>query len=230
MTTQTANCEQVQALLSSYVDGAVSGAEMRAVSDHLRECIDCRAQHAQLERMREMLSALGRKAAPPELALKIQIAVLHQQGMTFKRRMQGLLVRTENAVNAFMLPATGGLVAALIIFGLFVGFFAVPRVSAHDDVPTTLYIPPRLIAAPDPALVGTANNGGKPVGPVIIEAFVDSQGRLQDYNIIYGEDNKEVRRVLDRSLIFTTFEPAISFGERAPGRVVMSFATFNVKG
>ena len=35
---------------------------------------------------------------------------------------------------------------------------------------------------------------------------------------------------LDRSLIFTVFEPAMSFGQPAPGKVVLTFANIDVKG
>jgi hypothetical protein len=65
---------------------------------------------------------------------------------------------------------------------------------------------------------------------LVIEAYVDASGRLEDYRIISGEDTEETRKQLDRSLIFTVFAPAMSFGRPASGKVVISFANVSVKG
>jgi hypothetical protein len=167
--------------------------------------------------------ALGRRPAPPDLALKIRVALSQERSISFRRRWQGFVVRAENAFNAFMLPATAGLVTAIVMFGLFVGFFAqAPVVSAANDIPTSLYMPPRLASAPF-----ADNITG---GPVVIEALVDATGRLESYRIIAGEDSEEIRRQLDRSLLFTQFEPAKAFGAPTSGRVVISFSNVSVRG
>ena len=145
--------------------------------------------------------------------------------MTLQYRVQSFAVRMENAFNAFMIPATAGLVTAVMMFGLLVGIFAAPR-AVRNDVPTTLYTPRRLAAAPFSDTVGHVNADS----PVVIEAQVDAKGRITDDRIISGDNSEEVRRELERSLIFTVFEPATSFGEPADGRAVISFSNVNVKG
>jgi hypothetical protein len=170
--------------------------------------------------------AVGRRQAPPDLALRIKVAISNQRQMSFKRRVQGFAVRLENACNAFMLPATAGLVTALVFFGLFVGFFVQPpSVSAANDIPTSLYTPPRLLSS---SLYG--NDLGSIDAPVVIEAFVNAQGRVEDYRIVSGEESPELRKQLDRSLLFAVFEPATAFGQPAPGRVVISFTNVDVRG
>jgi hypothetical protein len=217
------SCNETRTLFSSHLDGAIGAPEARIVNDHLRSCAACRAEHAALVRTQSLVMALGRKPAPPELALKIRVAISREHSISLRRRLQGLGVRFENALNAFMLPATAGLVTAVIVFGLFVGFFVQPPVvSAANDIPTALYLPPRLASAPF-----ADNITG---GPVVIEAFVDSNGRLQDYRIIAGEDTEEVRKQLDRSLLFTSFQPAKAFGAPTSGRVIISFSNVSVKG
>lgn len=221
------NCTQTKSLFSPYLDGVLSGSERRDVSNHMATCVECRKEYASLERTQYLVSSLGRKPAPPDLALKLRVALSHEMSLTWDRRLQRLVTRMENVVNAFMLPATAGLVSAALMFGLLIGgFMSVPGVVvAGNDVPTSLYTPPRLTAAPfADAFVINAET------PVMIEALVDTNGRLADYRIISGQDSAEVRKQLDRSLIFTVFEPAMSFGRPAPGRVVLSFANINVKG
>jgi hypothetical protein len=218
------NCTDARAQFSPYLDSAVDGAEMRQMSDHLRSCPDCARRFAALRHTQELVMGLGRKPAPPDLALKIRVAVSQSRRVPFRVRMEGYAVRVENAFNSFMLPATAGLVTSLIVFGLFVGFFVTPRsVAAANDVPTSLYVPPRLTVTPFTQELNTE-------GAVVIEAFVSPAGRLEDYRIIAGEDTELVRKQLDRSLLFAVFEPAMAFGQPASGRVVISFSGVNVKG
>ena len=220
------SCKDAQALFSSYLDGELSGAQMHAIAAHLGTCGECHTEYKSLVQTQALVARLGSKPVPADLALKIRVAAAQQSSITFHRRMQGMLVRWENAFNAFMLPATGGLVTALVMLGVFVGFFAQPQVSKSDDVPTVLYMPPRLNGAPFVTGAGLTTT----TGPVVIEAEIDSSGRLADYRIIAGDDTREVHKELNRTLIFTTFAPAISFGQPTHGRVVLSFSNVSVKG
>jgi anti-sigma factor RsiW len=217
------NCMEARTLFSSHLDGALDGATHQSVKEHLQDCAICAQRHAALVQTQSLVMALGRRPAPPDLALKIRVALSQQRSISFQRRLQGLVVRVENSFNAFMLPATAGLVTAIVMFGLFVGFFVQPPVvSAANDVPTSLYTPPRLASAPF-----ADNITG---GPVVIEALVNANGRLESYRIIAGEDSDEIRRQLDRSLLFTQFQPAMAFGSPTSGRVVISFSNVNVRG
>ncbi|HUQ49533.1 MAG TPA: zf-HC2 domain-containing protein [Terriglobales bacterium] len=220
-------CNQAKSLFSPYLDGVLNGAERITVSRHLETCSSCTQEYTSLDRTQSLLSALGRKPAPPDLALKLRVAVSQEISMSWQKRYQRVLNRVEEAINAFMLPATAGLVTAILMFGLLIGsFMSIPKgVSANSDVPTMLYTPPKLASAPfsDSFIINAET-------PVMIEALVDANGRLQDYRIISGKDDRDIRKQLDRSLIFTVFEPAKSFGQPAPGKVVLSFANIDVKG
>lgn len=220
-------CIDARSLLSPYLDGVVHGAEWQKVAAHLETCPACAAEFAAVRRTQELVAQVGRRAAPPDLALRLRVTLSQEMSMTWERRLQRAMGRLEDAVNAFMLPATGGLVTAVLMFGLLIGgFMSLPRVAAAgNDVPTSLYMPPKLASAPFADLLTVKSDT-----PVVIEALVDANGRLQDYRIIAGQDTQEIRKQLDRSLIFTVFEPAISFGQRAPGKVVLTFANIDVKG
>ena len=63
------------------------------------------------------------------------------------RSFAGLQVRLEDALNSFMVPATAGVLSAIVFFGLLIGLFALP-VQANNDVPTMLYTPPVLAQSP----------------------------------------------------------------------------------
>lgn len=217
-------CEEAKPLFSSYIDGAVSGAEMHQVSGHLEECRECRSEYVVLENTRSLVSSLGRRQPPPDLALKIRVAISNERSRRGRRLLQGYLVRLEDAFNGFMFPATAGLLSAIVFIGSLIGLLTPAQVSAYDDVPSAFYTPPRLELSeyPEPQLILDS--------PVVIETYVDSTGRVENYRIISGRDDEEVRAQLNRALLFTKFAPAQSFGRPVPGKAIMSFSHINVKG
>ena len=62
------------------------------------------------------------------------------------------------------------------------------------------------------------------------DAYVDTSGRVENFRIISGRDDEEVKAQLNRALLFTIFVPAQSFGRPVPGKAIMSFSHINVKG
>jgi hypothetical protein len=221
------NCVEAKNLFSPYLDGRVSGREMRALNTHMEECGRCAREYAALQRTQQLLSGLGKKKAPPDLALKLRVAISREVAMQRRSRFEGLMVRLENALNAFMVPATAGLVTAVLVFGLLLGFFALPaQLQASSDVPLMLYTGPQLERSAFGTSLGSIGEDS-----VVIEAYVDANGRVQDYRVLsQPDDAKEVLPQLKNLLIFTTFRPALSMGVPTAGRAVISFSKISVKG
>ena len=223
------NCHRARSLFSSYLDGAVPGRQMQAVSQHLGECAACRAEYAAWQRTLRLVASLGPKPAPPELVLRLRVVISQAVAKRNQRRWQGRLARLENLADTFMLPATAGLVSAIIFFGVLIGFMAMPvhLSAARDDVPTLLYTPPRLQAMPsDPGLQSASN-----AEPLVVETLVDANGRVQDYRILSGPaDARRLEPQLNNIMIFITFQPATTFGVPTSGRAVISFAKISVGG
>ena len=217
-------CAEAKPLFSSYLDGAMSGAEMHQVSGHLEECRECRTEYVVLENTRSLVSSLGRRQPPSELALKLLVAISNERSRHGRRLLQSYMVRMEDAFNGLMFPATAGILSAVVFIGSLIGLLTPAQVSAYDDVPSAFYTPPRLQLSeyPEPQLNLDA--------PVVIETYVDSTGNVADYRIISGPDDDEVRTQLNRALLRTRFAPAQSFGHPVPGRAIMSFSRINVKG
>src|SRR5215469_7449810 len=140
------DCKQAKSKFSTYLDGAVSGHEMRAISAHLDGCGDCHTSYLSLQRTQTLLSSIGTRKAPSDLPLRLKIAIQQERSRSAARTLQSLGLRLEHAINTFMLPATAGLTTAVIMFGVLIGFFARPEVA--NDIPTSLYTPPRLSAGP----------------------------------------------------------------------------------
>jgi hypothetical protein len=65
---------------------------------------------------------------------------------------------------------------------------------------------------------------------VIVEAYVNSAGRVYDYRIISGPDDTASRAEIENLLLFSVFEPARVFGEPVRGVAVLSFSGVSVQG
>jgi hypothetical protein len=152
--------------------------------------------------------------------LKIRVALSNERAHSALGILQRYMVRLENAFHGVMLPATAGILTAVMFFGTLIGLLVPAQVRANDDVPTAFYTPPRLEMSVYPVLDS----------PVVIEAYVDARGFVENYHIISGPDDEQVREQLNRALLLDLFAPAQSFGHPVPGKVVMSFSNINVEG
>lgn len=221
-------CTEARTMLSPYLDGVLTGVQMRSLGDHLSGCLDCNRHYAGLRLTQQAVAGLKRKQVPPDLALRLRVAVSRAAAESRRSRFEGFKVRLENSFNAFMVPATAGVITSVIIFGLLIGFFALPaqlRASKNDVL---LYTPPQLVTAPFATNVG-ANQSEMIV--VSVEADIDANGRVQGYRIVSSSrDPEPIIPELENTLIFMQFQPATSFGYRTSSKTLLSFAAVGVKG
>ncbi|MGB9123682.1 MAG: zf-HC2 domain-containing protein [Candidatus Angelobacter sp.] len=217
-------CTEARPLFSSYLDRAVSGTQMHEIFAHLEQCAECTKEYALLENTRSLVSSLGRRQPPSDLALKIRVAISSTRSRNSLGFFQRFVLRVENTFQGFMVPATAGVLSAVIFFGVLIVLLMPAQVSANDDVPSTFYTPPRLQVSEYPESQLNLDS------PVIIETYVDTSGRVENFRIISGRDDEDVKAQLNRALLFTIFVPAQSFGRPVPGKAIMSFSHINVKG
>ena len=218
-------CWQAKSLLSPYLDGMVSGAQMLALAKHFETCPPCQAEYDSLRRTQQLLAKVGRRKAPEDLNLKLRLAISREAAQSRRPYFQGLLIRLENAAQAFMVPATAGLASAVVIFGFLMGFLALP-LHAGADVPTMLNTAPQF----ERSAFGNSL-GGITDDSLVIEAYVDSNGRVQDYRVLSNpQQPKDLPTQVKNVLIFTTFRPATFMGRPTAGTAVLSFSKISVKG
>jgi hypothetical protein len=221
-------CPAAKRLFSPYLDGAVTGTEMLALQQHLSDCEACNNEYLGLRRTQQLLVNVGRPKVPADLGLKLRLAISREAAPAKRARFEGLRVRLENALNAFMVPATAGFLSALIIFGIAMVYFVVPSaLRADNDVPLVMVnTAPELQQSAFGMTLDTID-----ADSLVIEAYVDANGRVQDYRILSDtEKSKEVLPQVKRMLIFTTFRPALSMGRPTSSRAVLSFSKISVRG
>ncbi|HVP64371.1 MAG TPA: zf-HC2 domain-containing protein [candidate division Zixibacteria bacterium] len=216
-------CAEARALFSPCLDRVTTGKQASALNEHLTECVECRVKYKSLEANRQVLASVRPKIAPPDLALRVQIAVSRELAASKRNPFEAIGMRLQNAVNAFMVPATAGALTAVVMFGLLIGTL-IPRQYTGNDV--KFYTPPQLSFAPFGLEAGSLNGDA-----LVVEASIDAHGRVQDYRVISAPPDAEgAISELKNMLIFSQFRPATSFGQPVSGTVVLSFSKINVKG
>jgi hypothetical protein len=224
----TMQCAEAREFLSPYLDGTVTGTEMRDLQEHLEGCAGCMSEYSELRQTQQMLASLGRMKEPDDLGLKLRLAISREAALARRGRYEGLRVRLEDGLKAFMVPATVGLMSAVLIFGLVTAILAMPgQLQANNqDVPLVLNSGPEL----EQSLFGT-NLSSINADSLVIEAYVDQHGRVDDYRILSDPGaSQQLLPEVKRMLIFTTFRPAMSMGHPISSRAVLSFSKINVRG
>jgi hypothetical protein len=221
-------CAHVKSLLSAYLDGAVTGRQMHELSGHLRVCTSCSKNYEALRRTQALVAGIGRTKAPDDLSLKLRLAISREAARRRRPYLEGMRIRLENALRVFMVPATTGLVATVLAFSLLAALLSSPMpVQANAaDVPLVLATGPVLQQSNFEFTLGAITEDS-----LVIEAYVDANGRVQDYRILSKPDElADLPHPVKNMLIFTTFRPATWLGTPRPGTAILSFSKISVRG
>jgi hypothetical protein len=230
-------CRDTVRQLAGYLDGAISSTEHGRVREHLGGCASCRVQLEHYQRLATCLANVDPAPPPADLALRIRVGAA--QTRTFagnaRRVWSRAVVSFENFFKPLAVPATGGVLTALVVFVLLVQniLVGVPLGGVvANDLPLNLVQPARLESlAPFPVPGVIAKEGHPTSGALLLEATLNAQGQVVSYRIISGPTDSVVAHQLDQLLLFSHFSPLVSFGlPQDGGRVLLSFSEVRVQG
>ena len=231
-------CREVRRRLPGYLDGALSAADHASARLHLEACATCRQELERYRRMSQMMAQVEQASPPADLALRVRVrvAALKSYEGWARRMWSRAAVRIENFIEPLAVPATGGVMTALLVFAFVVPslLVGVPVGAVPNDVPTSLMQDARLESlARFPFLGGSEWNGVSSPSLILVEATVDARGQAAGYEILAGPDGQAVRRQLDQLMLFSRFRPQMTFGRPTSGgrvRMVLTFSEIRVRG
>jgi anti-sigma factor RsiW len=224
-------CGEVQSRFTEYLDGRLNGREMHRIGAHLEHCRSCDREWASLRQAQSSLTALGPVPAPPDLPLRIRVAVSQERARRRRGAFHGWDLAWKNTVGPFLLQAGAGFASAVLLLGsiiVLVTMFAQPEMAqATKDEPLGNPTAPRLVS-----LSSGAGDGeiGTLSGPVVVEAYVNGAGQMYDYRIVSGPTDAATRSQIENMLLTSRFEPARFFGQPVRGLAVLSFSGVSVRG
>jgi hypothetical protein len=212
-------CVEIRNHYSDYLDGLCDPQVLKSIRFHLSYCGSCQRELEVWETLQADLRGLSRCQVPSELALRLRVEVsqaLHE------KLLERLRVWVDNVLQPMLLPASGGVLAAIVCFCLIMGSLVVP-VTSTPDVPLGLVTPPRVRElAPFDFNTGDA--------PVVVVICTNAGGRAKGYRVLSGESSPELIHQLDRVIYFSNFQPATWFGRPTDGQVVLSLRRITVRG
>lgn len=188
------------------------------------------------ERLLNSLPQMSARAVPPELKVALRVMASHRCKQQATRRnfaarlehFQEWIARfREEFLGPLALPLTGGVAAAVVLFSMCV----VPEYplrqpsvanAPYVDVPTTLSTA---------VAVKTISPFVTSADEVVVDVWVDEDGRMFDYAIVAGASvlaNSNLRRRLENMLLFTQFTPATEFGRPMSSKVRLRFGSSRV--
>ena len=222
-------CASIQQSLSDYADGAVTGVEMQQISTHLASCTPCSAEFSIVCRMQETLATIGAAKAPPELGLRLQLAISYEQARSWSSRLERLGLSWQNSLRPFVMKTSAGLACATALMSgvlfLLGAMSTANPVMANDEPLGAMTAPHYLYSIAGIQPVTTPQDG-----TVVIDASINALGQVYSYRILSGPQEKTMEdQVVDR-LLASVFEPARVFGVPVRGHVIMTFAGVSVTG
>jgi hypothetical protein len=221
----------VQAGLTDYLDGRLSGREMQQIDAHVKECRDCAREWKSLRELQASLAGLGPVPEPPDLPLRIRVAVSQDRAHSRRRIFTAWGLAWKNTVGPFLLQAGAGFASAVLLLGtivVLVTVLAQPQAAqATPDEPLGNATAPHLLYFSN---IQGNDEADAISGPVTVEAYVNGAGKVYDYRIVSGPTDAVTRSQVENLLLFSRFEPARFFGQPVRGLAVLSFSGVSVRG
>ena len=230
------NCRQAERRLPGYIDGAIPSREHAIVRAHLDTCENCRQQLEKYHRLATRLASMEPAPPPSDLAVRIRVQAARSvtRGTRAERSWLRVMLVFENILKPFAVPATGGILTALVAFVLVVQnvLVGVPLGGVvANDLPLNLVQPARLESlAPFPITGALATAGHPDSGLLLLEATLDAQGGVVSYKILSGPTDPATDARVRDQLMLQVYEPARAFGEPVRGQVLITFSGTSVHG
>ena len=238
-------CNTVRTKLAGYLDDAITGTaqvqERIRIREHLEVCGFCREELERFRKLAVLLSSVPRNLPPADLAVKIRVAAAQsiptqdlRSGLRRLRDRAEILL--DNVFRPLTLPATGGVVSAILVFLVVLQLIA-PGITVQavpNDVPLNILQPAELITLSDyPSSWAPEQHDVELSLPhgLLVDVTVDQHGQMVGYQILSGPTSLDLRRQLDQMLMFSRFRPMMSFGRpTAGGHVILGFSAVRVRG
>jgi hypothetical protein len=220
-------CEAARGEFSAYLDGAVTGVEMAAISAHMDVCAACSTEFEAWRDVQSALAKVGPAQPPVTMQASLRKAIAEERARGSHLPWFGRVAMAwEGTIAPAALRVSGALAMALLLAGGLGWMFGTPiAVQANDDAMAHLVGPHYLYSQVPPQPIETKRDV-----PIVVEAKVDTAGRVYDYSIVEGPTDERVKISVEQNLLASVFKPATVFGVPVRGHVVLTFTGVSVKG
>ena len=187
------------------------------------------------QKLGQALRALPSRKPPEGLTTSLRVLASRDRAirvLSRRERVEQWFSNIQFSLNQLMrplaLPAAGGFLSAVALFGTLLVPTYPLRANGGYDVPTVL--------TTEAAILGMVPVGIGSGGEAVVDVTIDDQGRMVDYSVPDSDTallhDVKLRRNLENNLLFMRFKPAEFFGQRTSGklRITIRRSQVEVKG
>lgn len=229
------NCNSVRRALWDHAAKVLEDSESERVGTHLEICRECDLHRAEVRSLRSGLGNLPRMAVPSMLSTRLRVIASRERSRMILRRdlaarltelRRNLKLLFDNLLRPIAVPATGGILASLFCITAIVDTLHFHPEWQPADIPVGLFtdvtidgVSPFSVNGPD----------------VTMQLTVDPNGTVSDFEVSgdtrkQGDTSPEEMREIGNMVLFSTFTPATSFGQKVSGKIVVSSRHINIRG
>ena len=241
------NCEYTRVRISSLLDRELGEGERRDTLAHLEDCGSCRDAYQSLERQRLALRSMEAPAVPAVLTHRLRVLASHERlrriarssvSIRLRHMSESIRLYVDNMMRPVALPVGGGLLSAVLLFGVLAPGLIFSRNLGFDPSVASVVTLPRLVTLPEGKLVGGAGEvvsvqmagfvSVETVGAIpsssdntLVELTVDRYGHILDWRMVQGELTPEFKNLL----VFSSFNPGTYYGDPTGSTVLVALHT-----
>ncbi|HKM51999.1 MAG TPA: zf-HC2 domain-containing protein [Isosphaeraceae bacterium] len=244
------NCEYSRVRISLLLDRELGERERRETLAHLESCGSCREEYHALDNQRVALRSMEALPVPAVLTHRLRVLASHERVHRMARASLSARLRhvadnvrlfMDNMMRPVALPVGGGLLSAMLLFGMLAPGLVFSRNADFDPSIVSLVTLPegRLFDAPtglpEGRLSGTSGevvsvqmagfvsleSGGlipASSDSTLVELTLDRYGHVLDWKMLQGELTPEVKSVI----VYSTFNPGTYFGVPTDSKILVS--------
>ena len=217
----------IGSLIDRQAQGGAAGEAREEATAHIAACRACNREFEAAEWQRRVLRSLPAPAVPAKLEANLRIMASYERSrqltrLTWRARLESMRSRLalefENMMKPVALPVAGGLITAMLMFGVLIPSVSYARIKSIEP-------PSPVFTEPDGQVVGEGEfpkleSANLPMsGKVVVLLIIDDRGRVKDYHVTQGTMTYEVKSFI----LFSVFTPATIFGKPTGGEVQAVF-------
>ena len=237
------SCEYARARISPLLDRELGEPERRDTLAHLESCGSCRDEYQALEEQRQAMRSMGAPPVPAVVTHRLRVLASHERLRQMARSSISVRLRhvadharlyMDNMMRPVALPFGGGLISAMLLFGMLAPGLVFSRNADFDPSIISLVTLPqgtlperRLVGASSEVVsvqmagfVSLESGGLIPASSdsALVELTVDRYGHVLDWKMLQGELTPEVKSVI----VLSTFTPGTYFGVPTDSKILVS--------
>jgi hypothetical protein len=214
-------CRSVIRRINDYIDGRLRGSELTRFEAHLSECGECELRIDEVRSVRSSLRSLPASEMPDDLRVRLRVrasqermVLIETNGSRWLRFWNVWKFRLNEMMRPLTIPATGGFLSAVALFGMFAFTIGTSARAVAYDIPVIYddHIDATLVPIELRSLV-------------VVTLSTDGHGRITDYTFREGSHSVigDTARLQSNNISLPDLPGVMRFAQPVSSDISISF-------